>query len=111
MAELHRLIRDPAGLKASAGLLGLLDEGLGGWDRPRYVESGRLKTGTSEIVARRVDALIGQRAAAKAARDFAEADRIRDGLQKAGIILKDTPNGTTWEFGMSVDLDKLPAFD
>jgi cysteinyl-tRNA synthetase len=111
MAELHRLIRDPAGLKASAGLLGLLDEGLGGWERPRYVESGGLKTGTSEIVARRVDALIGQRAAAKAARDFAEADRIRDGLQRAGIILKDTPNGTTWEFGMSVDLDKLPAFD
>ncbi|ACB33937.1 cysteinyl-tRNA synthetase [Leptothrix cholodnii SP-6] len=39
---------------------------------------------------------IGERQAAKAARNFAEADRIRLALAAQGITLKDTPQGTTW---------------
>jgi cysteinyl-tRNA synthetase len=37
------------------------------------------------------------RAAAKAAKDFVEADRIRKALLEQGIVLKDSPTGTTWE--------------
>jgi cysteinyl-tRNA synthetase len=44
-----------------------------------------------------IDQLIRARNAARKARDFAEADRIRDELAAMGITLKDSPEGTTWE--------------
>ena len=40
--------------------------------------------------------MIGQRAQAKARKDFAEADRIRKDLLAQGIELKDSATGTTW---------------
>ena len=40
---------------------------------------------------------IGLRADAKLKKDFAEADRIRQALLAKGIVLKDSPTGTTWE--------------
>ncbi|GAB3776788.1 cysteine--tRNA ligase [Ramlibacter monticola] len=40
---------------------------------------------------------IEARAAAKKAKDFAEADRIRRELLDQGVVLKDSPTGTTWE--------------
>jgi cysteinyl-tRNA synthetase len=48
-----------------------------------------------------VDALVGvalgQRAAARARKDYAAADAIRDGLHAAGIVVEDTPHGPRWE--------------
>ena len=47
--------------------------------------------------AEEIEALIAQRTAAKAAKNWAEADRIRDELKAQGIELIDTKEGTTWK--------------
>jgi len=48
-----------------------------------------------------VDALVGvalaQRQAARERKDYAAADAIRDGLQEAGVVIEDTPQGPRWE--------------
>jgi cysteinyl-tRNA synthetase len=111
IAQLHQIARrgDSEGLVAGANLLGLLTPELSGWERPRYVQSGDIKIGTSEITAKRIDGLIAERANAKAARDFARADRIRDALSGAGVILKDGKEKTEWEFGPNIDLSVLES--
>ena len=43
-----------------------------------------------------VDSLISERTVARENRNFARADEIRDILQKMGIVIKDTPEGTIW---------------
>ncbi|TMM30952.1 MAG: hypothetical protein E6F99_28575 [Actinobacteria bacterium] len=43
-----------------------------------------------------VDALLELRAQARAARDFATSDRVRDRLAAAGVEVRDTPDGVEW---------------
>lgn len=45
---------------------------------------------------REIDELVAARSVAKASKDFAEADRIRDELAARGITIEDTPNGPVW---------------
>ena len=73
-------------LKALGGVLGLLQAPPHG-----FLQDG---AGIDEAA---VAMRIAQRAAAKAARDFAEADRIRAELLEMGVLLKDSPAGTRWE--------------
>jgi cysteinyl-tRNA synthetase len=46
-----------------------------------------------------VEALVAERSDAKAAKDFARADGIRDALKARGVILEDGPGGTVWRYG------------
>ena len=45
----------------------------------------------------RIQGLIDERVAAKAAKDFARADAIRKQLADDGILLEDTPQGVRWK--------------
>ncbi len=73
-------------LKALAGCLGLLQG-----DPQAFLQAG---AGFDEAT---IQVQIAARAAAKAGKDFAEADRIRNALLAQGIVLKDSAAGTTWE--------------
>jgi cysteinyl-tRNA synthetase len=73
-------------LKALGGCLGILQG-----DPKLFLRAG------TQLDESTIAQMIELRAAAKKARNFAEADRIRDELLAQGVVLKDSPTGTTWE--------------
>src|ERR1700687_4321175 len=81
--------RDRNAFAASLRLLGFLSESGAGW-------KGRKKP-ASGVDAKQVDGLIAERTAARARKDFKDADRIRDELAAMGVVIKDSKEGTTWE--------------
>ena len=44
-----------------------------------------------------IEAIVAARSAARAARNWAESDRLRDELARLGVAIKDGKDGTTWE--------------
>ena len=97
IAELHGLAselnKNPAdgaikgALLAGGAMLGLLQQDPEDW----------FKQGAGDIDEAEIEALIEERVAARAAKYFAESDRIRDELAAAGIVLEDGAGGTTWK--------------
>jgi cysteinyl-tRNA synthetase len=77
-------------LKALAGRLGILES-----DPETYLRSGHSDSqqGPSD---QEIDVLIARREQARADRDWAEADRIRDQLSEMGVVLEDGSGGTLW---------------
>jgi cysteinyl-tRNA synthetase len=73
----------------SLRLLGFLSESAAQWEGRKRQASG--------IDASRVNALIADRTAARARKDFKESDRIRDELAAMGVAIMDSKEGTTWE--------------
>jgi cysteinyl-tRNA synthetase len=74
-------------LRTLGGVLGLLQ-----LEPDAFLQAG----GSGELTAERIDELVREREQARADRDFATADRIRDQLAEAGVQLEDTPEGTVW---------------
>ena len=72
-------------LKNLAGVIGLLAQG-----------TDAFMQGEAANIVLDIDGLIKARIDAKAAKNYAEADRIRQELADSGIALEDTPQGTTW---------------
>jgi cysteinyl-tRNA synthetase len=84
--------KERAHLKAqlldAGSLLGLLQQSPSTWFATA--------AGDSTLDAAAIEARIAQRAAAKKAKNFAEADRIRDELKTQGVLIEDSPQGTRW---------------
>ncbi len=75
-------------LKLLAGVLGLVQR-----DAQDFLQGEASEGGLDDAA---INTQIEARIAAKKVKDFAEADRIRKALLEAGIVLEDTPQGTSW---------------
>jgi cysteinyl-tRNA synthetase len=76
-----------ATLRAMGDILGVLQQ-----DPDVYLKRS---AGTKNLSDQEIEALLNARRAARAAKDFAESDRIRDMLTAAGVVLEDKPGGST----------------
>ena len=80
-------------LRQLGGVLGILQDNPTGWLRRPKRGASQAQEALDDAA---IDALIEQREQARAARNWAEADRIRDELKSAGIALEDGAGGTGW---------------
>src|SRR5581483_10234065 len=89
IAEMHAL-RNAAGRKALAGTLaffGFREDAFSSWSAARAPAPG--------LPPEEIESRIAARLSARKAKNFAEADRIRDELLALGVVLKDDKAGTT----------------
>ena len=100
IAECHQLslADDVPSLRASMRLLGLMEN-----DIPDWAIEPAVSADAEELI----DRLLQARKDARAAKDFARSDAIRDAFAAAGVTVKDTPQGTEWELSPNFDASKL----
>jgi len=103
ISELHKLAREmnaadtdarataKGRLLAVAGLMGLLQQDPEQWFT--------LSRGGSDISAEQIETLIAKRNQAKADKDYAGADAVREELKAMGVVLEDSREGTKWRRG------------
>ena len=103
ISELHKLAREmnaadgdalaeaKGRLLAVAGLMGLLQQ-----DPEQWFTHSR---GGSDISAAEIEVLIAKRNQAKADKDYAGADGVREELKAMGVVLEDSREGTKWRRG------------
>ena len=99
IAELHQLakalnksggdarVAAKSALLAGGAALGILSNDPVAWFELR---------GTETLSADTIETLLTERTSAKAAKDFARADAIRDELNNSGVVIEDSASGSTW---------------
>ena len=117
ITEMHRLASEGKSdqLRAALKLTGLMRDAV-----PKWASTGISGTMTATYspvfefsaegsVSAKIHDLLAERDAARKAKDFARADALRDGFAAAGVLVKDTPDGATWELSPDFDPAKLEA--
>ncbi|ABV93440.1 cysteinyl-tRNA synthetase [Dinoroseobacter shibae DFL 12 = DSM 16493] len=102
IAELHQLYRDGnlPGLLASAQLMGLLSDEMGGWDSSPQVDLSELAARLAEV-----------REAAIGTKDFTQVDRMKAALIAAGVEVRMSKAGVELVPGPEFDAAKLEAVE
>jgi len=108
LARLHVLSKGKtpvalAGFAYGLQMLGLVYD----WSAIPQFDGGEAGAGVVPEIAARVDALLAERAAARAAKDWARADEVRDILTAAGVQVTDVGGQATWAPGPDFDAAKL----
>jgi cysteinyl-tRNA synthetase len=92
-----------AGFAYGLGMLGLVND----WSAIPQFDGGEAGDGVAPAIAVRVDALLAERAAARAAKNWGRADEVRDILNAAGVQVTDVGGQATWTPGLDFDAAKL----
>ena len=111
LARLHVLAKGKtpvalAGFAYGMQMLGLVND----WTAIPHFNGGEAGAGVVPAVAERVDALLADRAAARAAKDWVRADEVRDILNAAGVQVTDVGGQATWAPGPDFEAAKLEGF-
>ena len=101
MSALHLAVKDSelkaeealSLIKTMDGVLALKIES----EAAKLRSAAVVKTHEGDAEAAEIDALVAERTAAKKAKDFAKADKIRGDLASRGIVITDTPEGPVWK--------------